>query len=379
MAARRRPHIRASDPLHGGGSYNWKRLENALTDVLLYVLSELVRVFPAAPDEPLQRVGKQLAPRAAEYLCLFSGGADSLTGILTAHEALPNLQGVFCAHADQGKIVKIVEYLATAAFDPIDLQLRKISVPPVGVRGYAQLRGFLYCVAAASWMHLVGAHTLIVTECGPTMYQPMFSPLDSVTMTTHPVILHHAKIVIEAVLGRNIRLVTPFENLTKAEVIALCPRPDLLPHSHSCISQRFGSHDGTCYGCVIRRLACIAAGVPDVAYNRDPICNDRASAGNLLTLLTYCHDILTAYEQMETFEVEKIERYFKFDLFRRFALDQFAAIHALLRRRVVVTSAEHHIYMGVVNCIGADSLDARLDDLRAFSTQVDWRRSPPSG
>jgi 7-cyano-7-deazaguanine synthase in queuosine biosynthesis len=366
-------------PLHGLPNYNWKRLENALTDVLLFVLSDVIRIVPVHSGEPLQEAPKDTAGIApADSICLFSGGVDSLSGILSASEALRKIQGVFCAHSDQARIIKIVKHLDDAVLADKGIPIRKISVPRVGIRGYAQLRGFLYCVAAASWMHLTGARALIVTECGPTMYQPMFSPLDSVTMTTHPVVLHHAKIVIETLLQRPIKLITPFEDLTKAEVMTLCPRPDLIPLSHSCISQRFGTHDGTCYGCVIRRLAGVAAGVPDVTYARDPIMDEGASAGNLLSLLTFCEDILTSYSSMEPFEIEKIERYGKHDLFRRFALDQFAALHVLAQNRKPIRLAVSAIYRRVTEKLGAQTLESRLGYLRNAKPPADWKRSPPT-
>jgi 7-cyano-7-deazaguanine synthase in queuosine biosynthesis len=374
--------IRVTDltlPLYEGDSYNWKRLQNALADVLLFVLAENVRISYDKPNEPLKKTLHEPELSPAADVCLFSGGVDSLSGLLAAKDALEDVQGVFCAHSDQARIIRIVEDLEESAFTQRGIQLRKLSVPSVGIRGYAQLRGFLYCVAAAAWVHLLGARSLIVTECGPTMYQPMFSPLDSVTMTTHPVVLRHARTAIETILNRDVVLFTPFEDFTKAEVMAICPRPDLIAQSHSCISQRFGTHDGTCFGCVIRRLASTAVGVRDVEYARDPITDENANAGNLLSLLTYCHDLITSYDRMEEFETEKIERYGKHDLFRRFALDQFAAVHVLLNSRRTVRPAIRRMYEGVTATVGTAALESRLHELRTFSRPIDWRRTPPSG
>lgn len=364
-------------PLHDFGRYNRKRLENSIADVLLYVLAENVRVVFEQAVDPPKPLRKPPAVSPLDHVCLFSGGVDSLSGILNATEALADVGGVFCAHSDQARIVKIVEDLETSAFAEKKLSLRKISVPAVGIRGYAQLRGFLYCVAAAAWIHLTKAKSLIVTECGPTMYQPLFSPLDSITMTTHPVVLRHAKSVIETVLRRSIRLLTPYEDFTKAEVVAACPRPDLISVSHSCISQRFGTHDGTCYGCVIRRLATQAAGVQDVVYARDPLLDEGANAGNLMSLLTFSHDCLLAYEHMEDFEKEKIERYGKRDLFTRFALDHFAAIHDLVLRDLPVRRGALRLYDRVAWTLGRPALEARLHDLRTKDLPIDWRRTPP--
>jgi hypothetical protein len=209
------------------------------------------------------------------------------------------------------------------------------------------------------------------------MYQPLFSPLDSVTMTTHPSVLHYARMAIETVLGRPIALVTPFENFTKAEVIALCPRADYIKYTHSCISQRFGSHDGTCYGCVVRRLAAIAAGVEDVHYARDPVADDGANGGNLMSLLLYCHDLLIRPDKMEDFEIDKIRRYAKHDLFRRFALDQFAALHVLNQGKRPIRASIRRLLDAVVTEIGPHALDERLHVLRQFDPRINWKHTPP--
>jgi hypothetical protein len=156
-------------PLHDLAVYNRKRLENSLSDALLYVLAENVRIVFEQANDPPKPLRKPPTIVPVEHVCLFSGGVDSLSGILTAKEALESVGGVFCAHSDQARIVKIVEDLEMAVFAEKGISLRKISVPAVGIRGYAQLRGFLYCVAAAAWMHLTNARSLIVTECGPTM------------------------------------------------------------------------------------------------------------------------------------------------------------------------------------------------------------------
>lgn len=364
-------------PLYAFATYNRKLIENALADVLMYVLAETVRVVLTKDEQLPKPIRKMPELPSVEHICLFSGGTDSLTGLLRANGELVDVHGVFCAHSDQARIVKIVSALRGAASVGAQLKIHKVSVPAVGIHGYAQLRGFLYCVAAAAWMYLLNARTLLVTECGPTMYQPLFSPLDAVTMTTHPVVLRHARTVIEAVLGRRILLATPFEDATKAEVIALCPRPDLVPLSHSCISQRFGTHDGTCYGCIVRRLAAIAAGVTDVAYARNPINDERASGGNLMSLLTYCRDLLVTPGSMEPFEREKIERYGKHDLFRRFALDQFAALHVLRTANEPMRPGIRRMLDDVQSTVGVHGLESRLHQLRTLSVGIDWRRQPP--
>jgi len=164
-------------------------------------------------------------------------------------------------------------------------------------------------------------------------------------------------------MGREIDILLPFEDLTKAEVMAISPEKDGLKATHSCISQRFGRHDGTCYGCVIRRLGGLASGVEDVKYDRNPIEDESASVGNLFSLLTYCYDILTNYQGMESYEIETVEAYRKRDLFHRFALDNFAAIHRLVSGGHKVQSSILRMHASLIARIGTGPLETRIDEL----------------
>jgi 7-cyano-7-deazaguanine synthase in queuosine biosynthesis len=344
--------------------YDLKRLGTLLHDLMIFVLAEDI-------DFTLKTIGlgtRSPRPiptfRTGRSVCLFSGGVDSYAGILLARQRSKDIAGVFAAHSDQARMIHIVRKLEKKILGKLDIDLHELRVPSVGAQGYAQLRGFLYMVGAAAWINLLQADTLLVTECGPTMYQPRFSPFDSITMTTHPVVVQFAKMTIAALLQREIEIVTPFEDLTKAEVFAISPEKAGLRYTHSCISQRFGRHDGTCYGCVIRRLAAVAAQVNDVRYDRNPIADKRANAGNLMSLLAYSYDLLTDYSRMDTYEVEIIESYRKQNLFRRFALDNFAAIHILIKGGHRVRLPILQMYKDLIREIGTEPLTARLRDLK---------------
>jgi 7-cyano-7-deazaguanine synthase in queuosine biosynthesis len=338
-------------------------LDSLIHDLLVFVLADDIEIGFRRKKFKADSREEPSVFEPVENLCLFSGGVDSYAGLLTAKRTLGAVEGIFCAHSDQSKMIHIVRHIQEATLANIGVTLRKLNVPSIGARGYAQLRGFLYMVSAAAWMHVLQAHRLIVTECGPTMYQPSFSPLDSITMTTHPVVVRFSKYVIEVLLGREIEILLPFENLTKAEVMAISPEKDGLRLTHSCISQRFGKHDGTCYGCVIRRLAALASGVEDVTYDRNPIEDEAANDGNLFSLLAYCYDILTNYQGMESYEIETVEAYGKRDLFQRFALDNFAALHRLVSGGYRVQSSIQRMYASLTAKIGTGVLETRIVEL----------------
>jgi 7-cyano-7-deazaguanine synthase in queuosine biosynthesis len=352
-------------------------------ELLIFTLVEDIEVIfkptkirPSRADVP----GKE---HAVQAVCLFSGGTDSYAGALLASEFFTDLKGVFCAHADQSRIIHIVSILQKKILEKRHVEIIKVPAPAIEARGYAQLRGFLYLLAAAAVAQKFSSQRVVVTECGPTMYQPRFSPLDSITMTTHPFVVAKAAQIGSLLLNRELRIMTPFEDLTKAEVIAISPEKDGLRYTHSCISSRFGTHDGTCYGCVIRRLATTAVGVKDVTYSRNPISDSNAHAGNLYSLLGFCHDILTDFRRMKEYERGIIDVYGKRDLFRRFALDNFAAIHRLLSDNKRVVRPVRDLYNSVSREIGAAIFDHRLREL-ARTTVPDhskWAgevRKPPT-
>jgi len=360
-------------PIYGstGLSYDLDRLSRAIQELLIFTLAEDISIQfreLALPNIPTGRVARD-ALKKTDAVCLFSGGTDSYAGILHASNQWPDVQGVFCAHSDQARIIHIVKHLERRLLVPNGIQLHKQLVHRMGARGYAQLRGFLYLLSAAGWVHKLQATKLIVTECGPTMYQPRFSPLDAVTMTTHPKVVRLAESVMNLLLGRNIEVVTPFEDLTKAEVIAISPLKSGLKFTHSCITQRFGNHDGTCYGCVLRRLATTAADVEDVKYLKNPIAKEATHCGNLLTLLRFSLDLLTRFEEMDEYEVGTITYYDKKDLFSRFALDNFAAIHRLVLEGRMIQRGVRRLYETAISRIGNSVLEDRLNKLQTSHSE----------
>ena len=125
-------------------------------------------------------------------------------------------------------------------------------------------------------------------------------------MTTHPYVLGKTKRIIEIFIKRKINLITPFENLTKAEVFVTSPNPQQFPNTHSCISMGTGRNCGHCYGCIVRRLGSIVSGIPDTKYDTDPITIDFNKADNLISLLRFSHDIIVNYEKMNFTSKENI-------------------------------------------------------------------------
>jgi hypothetical protein len=200
-------------PIYGARelAYDLDKLSQIIQELLTFTLVKDIKIdFRESSSSSLESASEE--PREqADNLCLFSGGTDSYAGMLLAAKLLPKVQGIFCAHSDQARMIHIVHRLERKLPIFSGFRVRKQLVPRIGARGYAQLRGFLYLLCAVGWLHKLGATKLIVTECGPTMYQPQFSPLDAVTMTTHPKVVQLAKSAINLLLGRDVVVTTPFD------------------------------------------------------------------------------------------------------------------------------------------------------------------------
>ncbi len=296
------------------------KLKKILEELFLLIMLEDVSVDIKNALDMDGRVRKKVDFPKKEAIVLFSAGVDSYSGIKIAESKYKDALGLFVAHNDQPWIINIVEKMK----HEISTEIRTLYAPGMGSMGYSQLRGFVYILSAGIYANLCKADKILVTECGPTMYQPLFSPYDSITYTTHPYVLKAAKDVLDLFLEFKTKIIIPFEDLTKAEVISNSGIKDY-SKTHSCVSQRFGDHDGTCFGCVIKKLACLVSGVNDVRYNKD-IFSEYANQDNLLNVLAYSDDLLYNYDRMPFFQTDKIEEFNKKDLFQRYALDNLAGL-----------------------------------------------------
>lgn len=335
------------------------KLKQVLEELFLLIMLEDVSVEIKDTFDIKGRVRKRKEFPKKETIVLFSAGVDSYSGIKIAETMYKNLLGLFVAHNDQPRIINIVEKIKPQ----ISTEIHSLYAPGMGSTGYSQLRGFLYILYGGAYANLCKADKILVTECGPTMYQPLFSPYDSITYTTHPYVLKAAKDVLDLLLDSKLKIIIPFEDLTKAEVISNSGITDY-SKTHSCISQRFGDHDGTCFGCVIKKLACLVGGVKDVKYNKNVI-DEGAKQDNLLNLLAYSDDLLNNYENMPSFQKEKIKEFNKKDLFQRYALDNLAGL-------MLGTDKKNPLYKKFI--LKEDILNERISQVRENKKKPDFNK-----
>jgi 7-cyano-7-deazaguanine synthase in queuosine biosynthesis len=352
-----------------------KELSKEIEELISYVLVRNIDVELVSSSHSKRKYRKEVKTDFKKYenICLFSGGVDSTSGIIESKKSLKNICGVFVAHSDQKGTIRTVNNLANNFLKPNDIGLYRIFAPPIGIGGYAQLRGFLYIFLSSIYAKIFNAKNIVVTECGPTMYQPQFGSFDSTTMTTNPFVMEKTKNIIQILLKREINVITPFENMTKAEVLMHMPK-QVMKDTYSCVSQMFRIHDGSCYGCIIRRLASIITGHEDAPYRFDVLKDNGSHSESLLSLLRFSNDVIFDFENMPSFSKQNIEGHDKKELFTRFALDNFLALQKYSEKGLKLNPMVNNFFKDSIKDFDKDVLEKRNDDIEKMKNKPDFRK-----
>lgn len=367
---------------------NAEKVLRILNELTLFLFGRSIS-FCLIPFQSFQRkiddINKQY-----DSICLFSGGADSLVGVLEAKKRTNQILALYISHEKSNRLQQFITNLKAELLDVEKIDLKYIDVNSQIKKGYSQSRGLLYILCGGVYAFIHNSEVLILSECGTTIYQPSFGELDKTTYTSHPLIQERCKELIKIFLNKDLKIETPFENSTKAEMFALLRRKDLLKCTHSCITSRFGINEGTCYGCIIRRVGSIVAGVNDYNYPNDIFTlrdeddlkvvtkkgatkviahgAGQAKIDDFLELMKFSLYILVWYDDIEYSKKKKIETYGKYDLFRRFALDTFSALYILIEQQDVdVNQRIKNRYFDALNYIDKQELERRIVEVRSLT------------
>jgi len=352
----------------------WRKRQ--IADVLGQIFSFATKSSLRPRFDRLLPISESKGISAARSISLFSGGVDSLCGMLSIPDGLKPTAGIFVSHSMmRGVVDNIKSFLSGTPFYTISIQQNMTEIQ--------QLRGFLYLCFGAIVAKLAGTNSIIISETGPTMYQPQYLPTDLVTVTTNPFLVELTKQLVEQVLDFKLQIYEPFENMTKAEAMAICPQKLLIQKTNSCIMSRFSRDEfpqcGRCLGCVIRRLSAIVANVDDSRHAWDVAVMDvgdhieavrspnrsritERDNGNLLLLLRFARGMMTG--SLPPCTVSIIHDYQKEELFRRFALDILAAVHLLSTRTRNRYLKKFNVEMYRDSVVTKDQLVDRIAQIR---------------
>lgn len=263
---------------------------------------------------------------------LFSGGLDSMIGVDYCKE---KYQNALLVYSDQKpKLKPLIESISQSLPES---RLVMVDGPQLFSGFFTNVAGIFHMLNGSIFAYKNKA-PLIIAECGVTSYQPRFGPLNDITYTTHPFTLDTCKKIFKTFLNVEITLELPFNNSTKAEMVSQYGQSDKIKLSHSCLTtndfsgNRIIRNCGKCYACVIRRLGIIAAMEDPTDYLSNDIIGElkeQEMKKFILPLLEFCYIVLKDINLLDYPQKEKILKYKKEDLFKRFALDTFLAFHKL--------------------------------------------------
>lgn len=280
---------------------------------LLYVLTRDSFHFtfaPRAAEVAPEPTGA--TPRDADAVCLLSGGIDSLAGALMLQHT--GRRPLLVCHQSgnptvlqaQGHAAKL---LATVAPGQAAMGSVRLLPDGRGPEGPAterepsqRSRAFLFTSLALAAADALGVGEAYIPENGIlTMALPLAAARVGglSTRSTHPKVIALLN-ALAGDCGLPGVLTNPFLYQTKAEIIRDFLRPSLAPFdiqkTVSCwAAGRSSRQCGGCVACLVRRLAMLAAGLPDEAYELDTLGNPDSARGtdayaNLVDLLSLCAD-----------------------------------------------------------------------------------------
>ena len=264
----------------------WKRndVSACLSRALQFMTGDREYRFSFQPGHSTPRTGlfddEQFQMENSQVLnvALFSGGIDSLAGVLN-HLEVTSEQVCLVSHQSQPGTVKTQRQLVAALNDhyPGRVSHYKFECHLKGIRAVEETqrsRAFLYTSIAFAIAQAFGQDGFSVYENGITGINfPRRADLGGAraSRTTHPKTIHHLKQLFCLFGECEMHIQLPFLWKTKTDTLALLrdgTHPELIPSSVSCSKtfQNLGqaTHCGGCSQCVDRRFAAYASQADDI-------------------------------------------------------------------------------------------------------------------
>jgi 7-cyano-7-deazaguanine synthase in queuosine biosynthesis len=285
-------------PVRTHGIWQSVDVKEALADVLSFLSDDYYK-FEFVPAQGALAEKEAYFAELTDYadqpdeVALFSGGLDSFAGIVEAQAQRKRL--VLVGHHASSKILNIQSALVEALnqraggrgllFIPVNIT--NSGANPVE---YTQrTRSFLFAVLGIVVARMFGKEEITFFENGVvSLNLPIAADVVGAraTRTTHPRVIRGFENFFSLMLGREISVRTPFQWLTKTEVVRKISQhgaAGLLAMTNSCTRPRAMTkkhpHCGVCSQCIDRRFAVLAAGLAEVEpselYGVDLLTGDR--------------------------------------------------------------------------------------------------------
>ncbi|MBN9521544.1 hypothetical protein J0H58_23995 [bacterium] len=268
----------------------WAGASRAATDTLSFLTGDIWRFEFRPIGEVRATVPARPVGAPPDVVSLFSGGLDSLIGVVDLlaagkRTALVGHYGAGMTHTYQERVAATLEREYPGLTLPVLFHAQPPTIDGAEEREQTmRSRSFLFFALGIAVAHRLGAGVpLAVPENGLISLNVPLTAARSgsySTRTTHP---HYVELYrkLLAELGIANPVVLPYRLKTKGEMLKECGGQVTLgkaaPLTMSCAHSEGsrwegsspGTHCGYCFPCLIRRAATMAAGTPDAGYTVD--------------------------------------------------------------------------------------------------------------
>ena len=265
--------------------WNTLAVKESLKDVLTFMSGDQAYHFTFQPGHStppaslFDNAEFQIKPQLNTKVILFSGGLDSLAGIVYELENSSDQLCLISHRSRQPRTAKTQDSLIKALDHryPGRIKHYKFYCSLHGIERKEETqrtRSFLYLVIGYALAHALSQQKIFVFENGVTSInfptrQDQMNARSS--RTTHPKTISLLENFLAEVHQRKIRIVTPFLWKTKADIfriLAETGQQDLISSTVSC-SQTFRehiltTHCGGCSQCIDRRFAAYSSELDDI-------------------------------------------------------------------------------------------------------------------
>jgi hypothetical protein len=265
----------------------WTAVGDRVSAILEFLTGDIWEVAFVKARSPARKDVK-VEVEAADRVTLFSGGADSLSGLLVSLKAgvVPHLVSHSNWTIVSGAQRKVLDALKPVVGAPLSRDLVRLGrqTRQIGsglefpLEQTSRARSLLF-IALGLAAAAVREAELWVPENGfASLNLPLAQERRGAlsTRTTHPRLLDELGEIARAV-GIAVPIQAPFEDKTKGEIFAQVAADHgkrdaeaLLSASHSCARSganyagfRPSTHCGVCFGCLVRRAAFASSGLKD--------------------------------------------------------------------------------------------------------------------
>lgn len=315
-----------------------------------------------------------------EFVCLFSGGLDSGTFAIEnkdTHNGI--LHHTITHNIPFGKTKKLFsKHLMNSKLKFAHTRGSNKVTQPM----YLKSRGLIFLTNLLGIAKQFKILNAIIPENGPFMLNFPISPAAEPTRTTNPYMIREWTDIFNDILNSQISVKTPYEKLTKSEVIIRGNRKIIYDTWSCSYFQGLSKMCGMCNSCLVRILSCYAINEGEdleKQYMINPFvispsklkANNKNSYRISLDAIDFWKCIIDPDQSRNSIEKQRFESIHKNMVMKNHSLDMFLGFQNITQK---YSSKEplYRYFQKALKELDIDTLKNRYSNLQTQMKKVGW-------